>query len=359
MTGLDLIQCPVCHEPAPSAAKFCEACGTELTGVAPLARPVGSPSPAGPSLVCVACGEAAVTDDGYCGSCGHKQPGPRDHLEMAAGVAVAITDRGVRHHDNEDAVAIGELPGGGAVIVVCDGVSSTPGSAQASQAAADAARDLLVEHLGTGPLDGVPFEPGRVDDALVAAAALAQERAAAVPPPDVSESPFHGGPPSSTFVAAVARLVNGEAQLDVAWVGDSRAYWLVGGEAVRLTEDHELGGSLSRWLGADSIDPTPEITRLVATAPGRLLVCSDGLWRYAEPAPAMADLVARFETEVASRRDLAAALVDHAIAGGGHDNITVALWSSAEALIEGPAAMVSAARETATTGQMIGGSEQA
>ncbi|MEZ5408051.1 MAG: protein phosphatase 2C domain-containing protein [Acidimicrobiales bacterium] len=356
MTVPELIQCPVCHEPAPAAAKFCEACGTELAGEA---RPVGSGGWVGPSPVCVACGEDAVTDDGYCGSCGHKQPGPRDHLEMAAGVAVAITDRGVRHHDNEDAVAIGELPGGGAVIVVCDGVSSTPGSAQASQAAADAARDLLVEHLGTAPLDGIPFEPARVDDALVAAVALAQERAAAVPPPDVIESPFHGGPPSSTFVAAVARLVNGEAQLDVAWVGDSRAYWLAGGEAVRLTEDHELGGSLSRWLGSDSIDPTPEITRLVATAPGRLLVCTDGLWRYADPAPAMADLVARFEAEVANRRDLAAALVDHAIAGGGHDNITVALWSSAEALVEGPAAVGSAARETAATGQMTGGNEQA
>lgn len=353
MTGPELIQCPICHEPAPAAAKWCEACGSELNGVAPPVRP------AGPPPVCVACGEAAVTDDGYCGSCGHKQPGPRDHLEMAAGVAVAITDRGVRHHDNEDAVAIGELPGGGAVIVVCDGVSSTPGSAQASQAAADAARDLLIEQLGTAPLDGIPFEPTRVDDALVAAAALAQDKAAAVPPPDVIESPFHGGPPSSTFVAAVARLVNGEAQLDVAWVGDSRAYWLAGGEAVRLTDDHELGGSLSRWLGADSIDPSPEITRLVATAPGRLLVCSDGLWRYADPAPAMAELVARFEAEVADRRDLAAALVDHAIAGGGHDNITVALWSSAEALVQGSAAMGSAVMETATTGQMTGGSEQA
>lgn len=354
MTGLDLIQCPTCHEPAPAAAKFCEACGSELTGVLPPVRPVGGAGP-----VCVACGEAAVTDDGYCGSCGHKQPGPRDHLEMAAGVAVAITDRGVRHHDNEDAVAIGELPGGGAVIVVCDGVSSTPGSAQASQAAADAACALLIERLGTAPLDGIPFEPTQVDDALVAAAALAQEKAAAVPPPDVIESPFHGGPPSSTFVAAVARLINGEAQLDVAWVGDSRAYWLAGGEAVRLTDDHELGGSLSRWLGSDSIDPTPEITRLVATAPGRLLVCSDGLWRYADPAPAMVELVDRFEAQVANRRDLAAALVDHAIAGGGHDNISVALWSSAEALVEGGSREAETIRAATTTGQTIAGSEQA
>lgn len=358
MTGLDVIQCPTCHEPAPSAAKFCEACGSALTGVAPPARPAGAGASSGPALACVACGEAAVTDDGYCGSCGHKQPGPRDHLEMASGVVVAITDRGVRHHDNEDAVAISELPGGGAVIVVCDGVSSTPGSAQASQAAVDAACALLVEQLGTAPLDGIPFEPTQVDDALVAAAALAQERAAAVPPPDVIESPLHGGPPSSTFVAAVARLVDGEAQLDVAWVGDSRAYWLSGGEAVRLTDDHELGGSLSRWLGSDSIDPTPEITRLVATAPGRLLVCSDGLWRYADPATAMAELVARFEAEVANRRDLAAALVDHAIAGGGHDNITVALWSSAEAVATVASRGAETVRAATPTPQMTGGTEQ-
>ncbi len=356
MTGLDVTLCPTCHEPAPVAAKWGEACGSELTG-APATRP--PTRPAGPRPVCVACGEATVTDDGYCGSCGHKQPGPRDHLELASGVVVAITDRGVRHHHNEDAVAIGQLPGGGAAIVVCDGVSSTPGSAQASQAAADAACSLLVERLGAPPLDGVPFEPALVDEALVAAAALAQEQAAAVPPPDVIESPLHGGPPSSTFVAAVARLVDGEAQLDVAWVGDSRAYWLSGGEAVRLTDDHELGGSLSRWLGSDSIDPTPEITRLVATAPGRLLVCSDGLWRYADPAPAMAELVGRIEAETANRRDLAAALVDHAIAGGGHDNITVALWSSAEALATAVARQAETVRAATPTAPITGGSEQA
>jgi serine/threonine protein phosphatase PrpC len=310
--------CPTCGEPSPAGAKFCEACGASLDA------PAGTPEAAtGPA--CEACGEPRVGADGYCGSCGHLQPGPRDHMELADGVIVAVTDKGLRHHDNEDATAIASLPGGGAVLVVCDGVSTTPGSAEASQAAADAARDLLVAQLTASP-------PARVDEALVAAAAVGQEKAAATPAPVVAPShPYaNGGPPSSTFVAAVAQRIGGEIHVDVAWVGDSRAYWVADGEAVGLIDDHELGGSLIRWLGADSIDPTPELTHLVVPGPGRLLVVSDGLWRYADPAPVLADLVERLQVDHKTSHDLAVALVDHALAGGGHDNITVAIWNSAD-----------------------------
>jgi serine/threonine protein phosphatase PrpC len=263
--------------------------------------------------------------EGYCGSCGHKQPGARDHIELGAGAVVAITDRGIRHHDNEDAVAIATLATGGAVIVVCDGVSSTPGAALASEAAAQTARDLLVQRLDVDP-------EARIDEALLAATAAAQQQAARVPSP--STASLSGGPPSSTLVAAVARRLDQQVQLDVAWVGDSRAFWLADGEATALTDDHELGGSLSRWLGADSLDPTPELTHLVAPGPGRLVVCTDGLWRYADPSPVLARLVGELDKTHATTEDLAAALVAHALAGGGHDNITVAIWDSATQPVE-------------------------
>ena len=253
--------CPSCGEPSMAEAKWCEACGADLE------------DPAAP--ICVACGERQITADGYCSSCGHKQPAPRDHMELRDGVSVAITDRGIKHRDNEDAAAIGALPTGGAVLVVCDGVSSTPGSAVASLAAATAARDLLIERVGAAP-------NGRIDEALIEATALAQVRAASAPVPAVNPNDPHsgGGPPSSTLVAAVARPVEGRVEISVAWVGDSRAYWVADGIATALTDDHELGGSLTRWLGADSLDPTPELTYLMAEGPGRLVVVSDGLWRY-------------------------------------------------------------------------------
>jgi len=356
--------------------KWCEACGSDLD--------------AAPTVPCVACGELDISDDGYCMSCGHKQPEERDHLVVEAGTAVAVTDRGLRHRHNEDAAAVGELTGGGAVLVVCDGVSSTPGSAEVSLAAATAARDLLVTslapeaeldrglspgpvaadtslpaedlafaeavaraELGSGPEPGTDAEVGSDTEpgtdaelgtaaevgtsdeepdptiaALLAATATAQANAANAPVV-VSTAPHsQGGPPSSTFVAAVAWVTETGTELSVAWLGDSRAYWVGADGAVQLTGDHEEAGSLTRWLGADSFDSEPDVTRYLADGPGRLLVCSDGLWRYADQAPELAALIGRLESGHTTNKALAEALVGHAIASGGHDNITVALWSS-------------------------------
>ncbi|MDH3680820.1 MAG: protein phosphatase 2C domain-containing protein [Acidimicrobiia bacterium] len=321
------MECPRCSEVAPVGAKWCEACGADLS--------------AEPQLPCVSCGDRDISYDGYCMSCGHKQPEERDHMVFEAGATVAITDRGLRHRHNEDAAAVGQLPGGGAVLVVCDGVSSTPGSAEASLAAATAARDLLIERLGSsngasggsGPtLSDGPSPTGtgagdRIAEALVASAEVAQAMAAASPEV-VSNAPHsQGGPPSSTFVAAIGRPVDGGTEVSVAWLGDSRAYWIEGADAVQLTADHELRGSLTRWLGADSLDTHPDVARHRSRGAGRLLLCSDGLWRYADPPVELAALVGRLESDHTTTRALADALVAHAVSRGGHDNITVALWA--------------------------------
>lgn len=339
-----LTTCPVCGEPTPSGANWCEACGADLDPTSgpndaatrpsaaspasrrPAANQAGGGAPPTDGPPCTACGERTVTADGYCGTCGHKQPALRDHIEMEEPGVVAITDKGIRHRDNEDAVAIAAL-GDGAIVVVCDGVSSTPDSAQASQLAVDAALAVLVERLSTAPGQAGAGEV-RVDDALVAAAAAAQAQAASVVAAPTSDPHKQGGPPSSTFVAVVARHHHGRTEIDVAWIGDSRAYWIGPDEAVMLTDDHELGGSLTRWLGSDSLEPTPELTHLSTAEPGRLLVCSDGLWRYADPSAQLKALVDQLEVEHTTAIELAGALVDHALAGGGHDNITVALWNS-------------------------------
>ena len=183
------------------------------------------------------------------------------------------------------------------------------------------------EH-GEGEATDIGESDDPVIDALVAATAAAQAEAAGAPEV-VSNAPHaQGGPPSSTFVAAVARPLGEQVELSVVWLGDSRAYWVGADGAVQLTGDHEEDGSLTRWLGADSYDSKPDVTRYLANGAGRLLLCSDGLWRYADPAPELAELVGRLESEHTTSRALAQALVGHANDSGGHDNITVALWSS-------------------------------
>jgi serine/threonine protein phosphatase PrpC len=159
------------------------------------------------------------------------------------------------------------------------------------------------------------------DPVLTEATAAAQATVAAL-----GEGAAPGLAPSSTFVATVARPVDDVLHLDVAWLGDSRAYWIGDDEAVQLTQDHEIEGSLTRWLGADAAEVAPGVAHYLVDAPGVVMVCSDGLWRYGDPPSALHQLVTDLRADHPTDGDLAAALVTHALDGGGHDNISIALW---------------------------------
>ncbi len=263
--------------------------------------------------------------DGYCHSCGHRQPGPRDRVELTDGSVVAISDRGQRHHHNEDAVAIADVGGDAAVLVVCDGVSSTPGSAEISSIAAEAAAAVLVDAAAdTAPPDGMAVS----DDALERAAEAAQvEAGAASLAMEIDEL----NPPSTTLVAVAARALGESVAVSVVWLGDSRAYWLSGHGAHLLTVDHEVDGALTRWVGIDAASHAPQTSHRAFPAGegGDLIVCTDGMWRYfapdtGEPAPT---LVNRLSEDGLTDLDLARAMVDFANEQGGHDNISVAYWS--------------------------------
>ena len=150
-------------------------------------------------------------------------------------------------------------------------------------------------------------------------------------------------PPSCTFVAAVVA----DDLITVAWCGDSRAYWLPdAGDARQLTVDHSLGTemiasgksraeaeadpafhTITRWLGADSVDHSPEFASQSIEGPGWLLVCSDGLWNYASALDRDAHAADGSQSPAPGSEPvpLAEALVDWANAAGGHDNITAAL----------------------------------
>ena len=74
-------------------------------------------------------------------------PPTPDHAEVDLGTAAGVTDRGLRHQRNEDAMALQseQTPDGLVVVaVVCDGVSSSPRPDEASLAAAQAALPVLL-----------------------------------------------------------------------------------------------------------------------------------------------------------------------------------------------------------------------
>jgi serine/threonine protein phosphatase PrpC len=346
VTGGESI-CPACAAPVAVSDTFCEACGADLHGELPppATRPAASIDDTAPiprtvvtAATCLQCG-GRVLDDGFCGTCGQKAQSPRDHwFEQPAPWVAGVCDRGIAHLANEDAMALAATADRPfAVLVVCDGVTSAPNSDRAALAASRAACSHL-SSMSEPRSGGVAAAVTFWSDALNGAASEANSAAVGVAHTlgDPAE------PPSCTFVAAV---VSGSL-ITVAWCGDSRAYWLPdAGEARQLTVDHSLGTELmaagksrseaeadpsfhtiTRWLGADSVDHSPELVSQTIDGPGWFLVCSDGLWNYASAVDEIAGRVRVLCTAGATDPlPLAAALVDWANASGGHDNVTAAL----------------------------------
>ncbi|MEU3775114.1 PP2C family protein-serine/threonine phosphatase [Streptomyces sp. NPDC032472] len=305
--------------------------GTGNTGTG---TPQGTGSAQGAGgKTCVACRAGRVDTDGYCEHCGHAQPRERDHLEEELCSVAAVSDRGLRHHRNEDsfAVAATALADGSTatVAIVCDGVSSASRPDEASAAAAAAANEALLEALprGTHPQEAM-------HEAILAAGAAVTALA--------PEVPGAQNAPACTLVGAV---VSG-GLLTVGWVGDSRAYWIPDDrEALprRLTEDDSWAAqmvaaglmgeaeayadvrahAITGWLGADAYDLEPHTATFKPDHAGVVLVCTDGLWNYAESAQEMAQVL---PADAAARPlHSAQVLVGHALDGGGHDNVTVAV----------------------------------
>ena len=326
--------CSRCSAAVPDGARFCEACGANLTP-----EPAKAAAAPGERCKCGA-GPDAKGADGYCSVCGLRWPAarvalPRDHVEVVLTPTFAgVTDRGKRHACNEDALALVEVPGesGAAILVICDGVSSAQRADEASDAAAQTACASLREAVREGNLDG---------EAAMKAAILAAHNAASRVPYNQDQPK---DPPGATLVAALVR----GGTITLGWLGDSRAYWIGASGATLLTHDHSWvnavvdagemteedalkspeAHAITRCLGPLNGDvPEPTVITVPLAGPGRLLLCTDGLWNYAPETQQLAGLVRAAGGDALA---VCRSLVEFALSRGGRDNITAALISVGE-----------------------------
>ncbi len=315
MTDRTALVCPGCGSSGIPGDVYCELCGRTLSSSS------ASSTPAAPRASCVACGAPGDDiEEGYCRICGIKQPGRRDRLTGVDGNGrvAAVTDRGRRRRRNEDAFAISSLADGRIVAVVSDGVSSTTDSDLASEEAVQAAVAALLAHADRDPSTALRAAYAAAVDAVTA---LASDSTA---------------PPSCTFLAAAAA----GHSLELVSMGDCRAFWLPdNGEPQTLTQDDSWAAEqilaktmtveqahadtrahgITRWLGRDA-DPSwePRRVQLTAAGPGRLVMCSDGLWNYTLSVDELAAAAGDGPPATVARR-----LVDYANDCGGQDNTTV------------------------------------
>jgi len=253
----------------------------------------------------------------------------RDHQELDLGPLAGVTDRGLRHHRNEDAMelAVAQTEHGPVLLaVVCDGVSTSSRPDEASLAAAQAAARVLRAAAQAGT-------------ELTAASAEAV-RAAGDAVASLAELPGSG--PSATYISAAVT----STETTLCWLGDSRAYWLADPPdraARRLTTDDSLAQEMvtaglleedealdsphahvvTRWVGAEPGDAAPHVATFRPPGPGVLLLCSDGLWNYQPDAARLAELA--LPTAQTDPLSAAKTLVKFALEQGGRDNITVVL----------------------------------
>lgn len=286
-----LSRCPNCHAPVRDGDQFCEQCGTRLGDDA----------------------QAASQDD---------------RIELDLGVAAAVSDRGKVHRRNEDSFHVEVAGERGVAVVVCDGTSTASAGNAAARDAAKAAGAVLADALEHPERNAA----AAMNDAIQAAAGAVQEVEWTTRTGRVN--------PSCTLVSALCRA----HEVVIGWVGDSRAYWIDAAQTRQLTVDDSLGQegiergmltpeqaaaspvfhAITHWVGPDSPERPPRLASVTADRPGRLLLCTDGLWNYTPTIPELTELIAMLP-DGTSPLSMARALTDVALAKGGDDNITVAV----------------------------------
>jgi serine/threonine protein phosphatase PrpC len=275
-------------------------------------------------MTCLACGETLAPLDRFCEACGAPTAdleADRARLELDLGAVAAVSDRGWIRKRNEDAFSICTESGFHSA-VVCDGVATTEA---ADATAITAAQAAIAELRHAGP------DPNTWSDVATRSVTAAQGALCAE---SGTGAPLFEG--STTIVVALT----GPGRIVVANVGDSRAYWVGrdGSGRILTTDDtwvrealaaavsEEQVRSSSRaheitaWLGHDAGIVDPHLLDYCPAGEGLLVLCSDGLWNYADPPEVLVTLAAGL---VGSPADVARQLAGFALDHGGADNVTV------------------------------------
>ncbi|MBK9035430.1 MAG: serine/threonine-protein phosphatase [Myxococcales bacterium] len=236
------------------------------------------------------------------------------------------TDLGVVRVRNEDTAYVDEL---GRFVIVADGMGGHGAGDVASAMAVELLRaSLEAEAPLLAAYTAAPSPEGR--DLLAAQLGRAVERAnTEVYDRSVRELDKH------QMGSTLEVVVVCDAEAFIAHVGDSRTYLVRDGELKQLTHDHTVAEVMRRagTIGehtaitspmrsvlSNAIGVTPtvevELLRVDLRLGDRLLVCSDGLHEYFTR-DELALHLAGGDADAALTR-----MIEHARAGGGHDNIT-------------------------------------
>ncbi len=234
---------------------------------------------------------------------------------------VAKTDIGRVRDSNQDSYAAGELPGGVAWAVVCDGMGGAAGGNVASSTAVK----MISQQITAQYRDGMSGNSIRNMLASAVAAANVSIFDLASSNPEL-----HGM--GTTVVAAILS----DHMARVAHVGDSRAYKISSEGLIQMTRDHSVVQELVETgrLTPDEAKAHPRkniITRALGVdetvdidfcedrmePDDVLLLCTDGLTNYLET-----DEIFQI-AKSSGYYESAQQMVDLANQHGGGDNITV------------------------------------
>lgn len=238
----------------------------------------------------------------------------------------AKTDAGRIRLANEDCYYVGELPGGVAWAVICDGMGGAAGGDIASQTAANCVSDIIVnsyqEQMGSRSIRRLLITALDNANLRVHDISLANESLSGM---------------GTTVVAAIVA----DRKVFIAHAGDSRAYIFDGKKLTQLTKDHSLVQEMVDigQITEDEARVHPRknlITRVLGVyetldvdyceeeiPPGSmLLICTDGLTDALDLDEIAAILREHYFA------DCAEVLVRRANENGGPDNITVVLVES-------------------------------
>jgi protein phosphatase len=227
--------------------------------------------------------------------------------------SAAITDIGKTRFENEDRILCDDALG---VFGVADGIGGLPGGGEAAE---HTVQELLKAFRQNADVTDLVTLTQAVSTSV-------QELGQEVNPP-------YGIGTTLTYGV----LKNG--QLNLAHVGDSRAYVLQKGDFLRLTEDHTVENearmmrargekievtpdnrnALTRCIGQPGV-PEVDVQEFIVTKGDRYFFTTDGICRMITD-DELAELIGGPE----SPAEILQLIIDLALKRGGHDNLTAVL----------------------------------